>query len=293
MEESAAWMQAEAGLAALLDTAFACLVGATALWRANSALRPLAIARWSSVALAITLVLYLGAGTVGMTDASGSELLPAMWSVLLQSHFGAMIQLGGAACVLLALLVFVPGMAQAGKARKMLFLFGLAAFAFSRAATGHAIDKGMFSFAVVNHTLHVLAACSWVGVAIVCALASCSWQSWSSVDRIALTQRASSVATISLIVVIGTGVLNTLRTMDLSHLSLNSPYTSILVMKLTGVALAAMFGAYNRWVTMPRMQLYPGSAGRRFSRVLLVETIVLLWVLYAAATLGTTMPPMS
>jgi putative copper resistance protein D len=290
MEESAAGMQA--GFAALVNAAFACMVGTAALWQANSALRTIALARWSSVALAIALVLYLGAGTVGMTDASGSELLPAMWSVLMQSHFGAMIQLGGAACLLLALLVFVPGMTQPGKVRKVLFLFGLAVFAFSRAATGHAIDKGMFGFAVFNHTLHVLAACAWVGVAIVCALASCSWQAWDNVDRIALTQRVSAVATVALIVALGTGALNTLRTMDLGQLSLNSPYTSILAMKLAGVALAAMFGAYNRWVSMPRMQLYPGSAGRRFSRVVLAETIVLVLVLYAAATLGMTMPPL-
>ncbi|HSY26604.1 MAG TPA: CopD family protein, partial [Burkholderiaceae bacterium] len=219
------------------------------------------------------------------------ELLPAMWSVLVQSHFGAMIQLGGAAWLLLTLLVFVPGMERAGNVRKVLFLLGLAAFALSRAATGHAIDKGMFGFAVFNHTLHVLAACAWLGVAIVCAFASCSWQSWSNVDRIALTQRVSAAATIALIVVIGTGALNTLRTMDLGHISLGSPYTSTLARKLAGVVLAVMLGAYNRWVSMPRMQLYPGSAGRRFSRILLAETVVLLLVLYAAATLGMTMPP--
>lgn len=289
MEEGAAWGQAL--WSALIDVAFACVIGAAALGNTAWATRFLNAMRVSSVALFVALALYLRAGTVAMTDPADGDLSATIWIVLTQTHFGAMILLGSAAGLLLALLAFLPGMRSAGGVRKALFLCALLIFAFSRAATGHAIDKGWFSFALLNHTIHVLAASTWIGVAAVCLMATSRWQSWSSTDRIALTQRVSSVATMALIAVFGTGILNTVRTVDLENISLHSPYTFVLANKLAGVMLAMTFGAYNRWVAMPRMQLYPGSAGQRFSRVLLIETIVLSLVLFAATLLGTMMPP--
>jgi putative copper export protein len=289
MDEIAGSMQA--CCAALQDAALACIIGIALLWRPTYSLRLITVARWSACVLIAALAIYLGVGASTMTDAEGAELPSAMWQVLTQSQFGLMIWVGGVASAMLALALGAPGVERAGTARKVLILIGILGFAFSRAATGHAINKGMFSVAVLNHTAHILAACTWLGVAAICAGLACYWDAWTRDDRIVLTQRVSAVATVSLIVVLITGVVNTLRTVGISNILMDSPYQSILALKLAGVISAAALGAYNRWFSMPRLRLNGDSIGRQFRRVLLVEVGALVLVLFAAAKLATMMPP--
>lgn len=290
MLEAVGWTQAL--WSALLATALAGLTGVYLLHSQHGPLRLIGIARASAVLLLISLVAYLRAATISMTEGAGDGLLDAMWLVLTQTHIGAMLQLCGLATLVELLLLFLPGLSPSGVIWRVLSGLTIISLAVGRAGAGHAIDQGMISTAVLVDTIHVLAACTWFGVAMVCCAATYQWKTWSHAEQLALTRRVSRIATIALLAVGITGIFNALRMIDIDNVSLQTPYTKLLAFKLCGVGLAVILGAYNRWVSMPRMQLYPGSAGRRFAQILVVETVVLGLVMIAASSLGTVMPPM-
>jgi|GEM_PF-6045991 len=279
--------------AALLSIALSGLLGTHLLHSQHGPLRQIGIARISAILLLIAQVAYLREATIAMTDdASGDGLSDAMWLVFAHTHFGAMLQVSGVATVIVLSLLFLPWLSSSGAIWRVLYGVSMVALAVARAGAGHAIDHGMVSTAVFNDTLHILAACAWLGVAMVCGVATYQWRTWSHAEQLALIRRVSLIATMALLAVGMTGIFNVFRMLDLGDFSLLLPYTRMLVLKLGGVVVAVMLGAYNRWISMPRMQLYPGSAGRRFAQVLFVETIVLGLVMVAATSLGTMMPPM-
>lgn len=75
-------------------------------------------------------------------------------------------------------------------------------------------------------------------------------------------------------------------------------YSSVLLSKLSLVAIAAVLGGFNRFFVMPSLLAgwrapHVGAEQRlrRFRLVLRIEAIVLLAVLVAAAILSATPPP--
>jgi putative copper resistance protein D len=290
MFEAVAWEQAlwSASLAQTLSI----LIGAFLLNSRQTPFQMIFIARVGAILLLASQVAYLRAATIAMTDTAGDGLLDAMSLVFTHTHFGMMLQLSAVATVIVLALLFVPGLSSSGVIWRTVYGASVIALALARAGAGHAIDHGMVSGAVFNDTVHILAACAWVGVAISCCIAAYRWQAWSHAEQQALVKRVSLVATWALLAVGLTGIFNVLRMIDIGDISLDTPYMRMLAFKLGGVTVAMMLGAYNRWVSMPRMALHPGGAGRRFVQVLLVETLVLLLVMTAATSLGTMMPPM-
>jgi putative copper resistance protein D len=288
MNLAAGWMQPL--FAGWLDMALAAAVGVAVLQAGVSsttaAVRLAGIARLACVLLGIGLAAYLCAGTVAMTETGIADLPAALWLVLTQSHFGAMIWLALTAWIMLMMSTF----SSAWQIRNSWFVTGLLGFALARAATGHAADQGFASLSVLIHTAHVLAAAAWAGSVGICVLLTSDWSAWPPPQRSALAHRVSKIATLALLLVFGSGLLNVARTLGHASNPWASAYAWILLAKLCAVGIAAGLGARNRWYWLARLDRDQVAGANGFRLVLLVEAVVLLLVLALAAKLGTTMP---
>lgn len=288
MSLAGGWMQPL--FAGLLNIGLAAAVGAAVLQAGVSptttSVRVARFARMACVVLGIGLAAYLCAGTVAMTEAGIADLPAAIWLVLTQSHFGAMIWVALVAWIML----MVSTASVAMPIRHGLFVTGLVGFALARAATGHAADQGFASISVLIHTAHVLAATAWAGAVGICVLLTSDWSSWPLQQRSALAHRVSKIATLALLVGVGSGLFNVARTLGHAPNPWVSAYAWILLAKLCAVGIAAGLGARNRWHWLARLDHDQVAAANGFRLVLLAETVVLLIVLALAAKLGTTMP---
>ncbi|HCE08423.1 MAG TPA: hypothetical protein DEQ40_07450, partial [Oxalobacteraceae bacterium] len=276
--------------AGLLDMALAAAVGVAALRAAVSSaatsVRLASIARRACVLLGIGLAAYLCAGTVAMTETRIIDLPAALWRVLTQSHFGAMIWVAFAAWTML----MVATVSSTWQRRNGLFAVGLIGFALARAATGHAADQGFVSFSVLIHTAHVLATTAWAGSVGVCVLLTSDWCNWPLQQRTSLAHRLSEVTTLALLVVVSSGLFNVARLLERASNPWGSAYSWILLAKLCAVAIATGLGVRNRWYWLAQLDRDQVGGAKGFRLVLLCEALTLLVVLALAAKLGTTMP---
>lgn len=256
----------------------------------------LAVLRVAVVLLGLGLVVYLSVATVAMTDTGAADFTGYLWIVVTGTDFGAMVWVAACAWLILMLAAFLGHTAwQAVESlpphTQVLWASGLVLLAYARAATGHAADHGFFSVAVMVHTAHVLAACLWVGSALVFVRLLCFWKTWAPSEQCGLAHRLSSLATIVVPLVAATGVVNAFRTLGGAAHVWGSPYLWILLAKLALVVVAVILGSWNRWVWMVRLDAGRAGALRGFTNVLAAEAIVLCNVLLLAAKLGTTATP--
>ncbi len=273
--------------AALIDVALAVCVGGLLLrvFLPNAALaRVLSL---GLVAMALGLSGNLWVAAAAMSGTQGAAVWQALPVVLMQTSFGhAALVAGLAWCVFMA--------AFAMRRRTVIWpraaWCALAVVCIARAATGHAMDAGWGSYAIWVHAVHIGAGAVWAGTVFVAAGPAQSWRNWAVPQRMEVARKISHAATLALVLVAASGVVNTWRTLGEAGISLSDPYTALLAAKLACVGLAACMGGYNRWRVMPVL-MEKGTA-RRFAAVLLIEGAVLLAALLLAAKLGTTMPPM-
>jgi putative copper resistance protein D len=273
--------------AALIDLTLAIAAGGMLL----RAFIPHALfARVLGLCLAFTGIGLLGnlwAESASMSGAEGAAVWQAMPLVLAQTAYGhAALMAALAWTVSLVALLLRERLA----AWPVVVWCALALVGIARAASGHAMESGWDSYAIWVHALHIAAGCIWAGTVFLSAALALSWHNWSVPQRLALAQKISSAATIALVVVAASGAANTWRMLGGTGIELDDAYTRLLAAKLGCVALAMGMGGYNRWRVMPALTEM-GSA-RRFTAVLLMESVVLAAAMLLAAKLGTTMPPM-
>jgi putative copper resistance protein D len=282
-----------------VDATLSVVVGVLAMSGAvpRRARKPLLVVlRVAAVLLGLGLAAYLSVATVAMTDTGPADFVGYLGVVLTGTDFGAMIWVAACAWLVLMLAAF-PGHATSRAADGLpswalvLWCFCGVLLAYARAATGHAADHGFFSLAVVAHTVHVLAACVWVGSALVFARLLSLWKTWAPSEQSRLAHRLSALATIVVPLVAATGIMNAFRTLGGATHVWGSPYLWILLAKLALVAVVVILGSWNRWLWMVRMDAGRAGALRGFANVLAVEAIVLCGVLLLAAKLGTTATP--
>lgn len=295
MDLAAQWLQPL--FAAWIDTALVASAGIAVVRGAvppSMATRLPALARRIAVLLGVGLAAYLAAATVAMAEPSLADFPGALWLVLTKTDFGDMCWVALAAWVTLMVATCASSTprAEPHKFLDLLSLFGIVAFAYARAATGHAADHGFLSVAVLVHTLHILSACAWAGSVGICALSISAWRAWPPQARSGLAHRLSMIATIAVPAVVASGLINVVRTLGHSSHPGDSLYLEILIAKITLVAIAVVLGTWNRWSWMTRLDSGQDAGARGFGRVLLVEAVVLVVVLVLAAKLGTTMIPM-
>lgn len=295
---------------ALLNAGLAATVGAfaSAAWLRHGA-SPWAmragprLRRTLQAALVMTLlasigVLWLQAAV--MADVPLGEALPAIGSVLSQSHYGAAWQIGTAG---LGVALIAAGWPPRSAPRlcSALAAAGVVAFAYSRSLLGHAGAHGDATWGVGVDAVHLLLVSLWAGEVFVGAFVlSAACDTGDRQERARWVEALSSSATWALAGIVATGGLNAWRAAGGAIGPLvGSGYGVALLVKLLLVAIAVALGGVNRFLVMPQLlQALRGSGPmpverplRRFLNTLRVETVVLAAVLLAAAFLSASPPP--
>jgi putative copper resistance protein D len=296
---------------ALLNLGFALLLGAvltswqtgvhTSAWsrQRHRQLRGLIFFSIAVMLAAMVAVLLVEAAT--MAEVPLQESAQSVWPVLSSTHFGR-AWIAGVGCIVLVLLLQLQG--AVSPHRYLASALAIGGFAVSRSAVSHAIVAGAASWPVAVETAHLLLISVWLGEVVIAGLfmlrVPCGPNSDDRRDCGSYVAQLSTSATAALIGIVITGALNSWRGLgDLQHL-LDNAWGVILLVKLTGVAIAVALGALNRWQAMPALLLDLQSsslvsvpAQRRFALVLQVESVVLMAVLLAAAILSSTTPPVT
>ncbi len=293
----------------LLNLGFALLVGAVLTswqtgaqasdWsrRRHRQLRGLIFFSIAVMLAAMAAVLLVETAT--MAEVPLHEALTSVWPVLSSTHFGK-AWVAGIGCIMLMLMLQVRG--SVSPLRYLASAVALAGFAVSRSLVSHAIVAGAVSWPVAIETAHLLLISVWLGEVVIAGMimlrASCGPNSDDRRDCSVYIAQLSASATVALIGIVITGALNSWRGLgNLQHV-VDNAWGVILLVKLTGVAIAVALGALNRWQVMPDLLLHlqlsslaSVPAQRRFALVLQVESVVLMAVLFAAALLSSSAPP--
>jgi putative copper export protein len=192
-----------------------------------------------------------------ITGRHGSELWPALPTVLLKTHFGNvwMVRIS-----LLGLLGFTSMVAKNER-------LGLAACALllgTSSLSGHAADSGSLSLAVLLDWLHLLAVSAWAGGLLYLALALRRWivsteQVVDSPALITSVGRFSMLAIVSVAVILATGSYQIWQRVGSLAALLHTEYGQTLLVKLVLVLLLLVLGAFNRYVICPRFSRQSGG----------------------------------
>jgi copper transport protein len=153
--------------------------------------------------------------------------------------------------------------------------------------SGHSASSSS-GFEVVVDWIHATAASIWVGG--LGALAVVAWRLDALARRDAF-MRFSRLATVLVGIVLAGGIyLALLRLQALSDLW-TSTYGRVLLLKLSLVATALMWGAFHHLVARPRLVRDENALGGRVGRSLVGESIVGVAILFATAALVNARPP--
>lgn len=242
------------------------------------------IKKLTSILLIIFLIGLLVVATLNITQANLNNLFPAIISVAKLTILGNMAILALLASILILLLNLISN-----KTNKYLYLFAIIVLAYAKADIGHAADYGYIHWLVINHALHILAACAWAGSVIAAIFLLPYWRSFTPNDSFTLAQRLSSIATIAVPITIVCGIVDSLRILYGQENIWFSAYFITLAIKISLVFIAIILGLINRWYWMSKIIKDNDNSG--FIQTISVETVGLILVLIAAAKLGMTMIP--
>jgi putative copper export protein len=239
-------------------------------WRINALCCAVFAVAWLAYALATTMV---------MTDSDESALLSRLYLVLNESHSGRMLQLIGLGCFLVITTLMMP------KWQLPLRSIGVLIITWGLAAIGHIGSEGLLTSSVFFQTLHILAASIWLGMLIVYLMLKMN----NPIKNAELVKHLSEIASITLLALLTTGLMNVIRVYEMSQHFWHSDYALILLAKLLVMLIAVGLAGLNRWYYLPKITDSP-KASKNFYRVAVVETLLLVSVFLLASTLSNTMP---
>jgi len=292
-------------LAAGQDILLAGLVGCTLMAGATAALQGKRLLRlqrrflWGLLWLQLA---FLFNGAYRMAEPTGWwPWLDAVRLTVLHTMFGTTVTLSA----LWSVSWLVAGWMMAGRRRSVppadasagrspghgVAVFFLLLLSYTRAATGHAADHGLFSLAAGVHAVHILAAGAWAGPVWVSRLLHPGWGDLTPSEASAQAHRLSRAATVAVPLLILTGLLDGWRTLGPAAHWGSTAYAWILLVKVGLMVLAIALGLRNRWFWMPRLAAGDSVAGHGFVRILAIEAFVLLGVMTLAGLLGQSMLP--
>jgi copper resistance protein D len=267
-------------------------------WDGSPVLRQINRIAGCSLALAVaTGAIWFGLVAVSM---SGLPLIKTItsdvfWTALNETQFGrvATIRLG-LAIVLAACFAF----SRAGLVRWTALGAGLA-FSASIAWTGHAgsTPGDLGALHVTADALHFCAAACWIGglVSLALLLAACGVKDVQLEYSLkhAATQRFSRLGTLSVAILLISGILNAWILVGSLHLLLVTPYGRLLMLKAGLFALMLTIAALNRFWWTP--QLGPSSknspeALRQLTMNSAVEILLGFTIFAVVGVLGTIHP---
>ncbi len=182
--------------------------------------------------------------------------------------------------VLLAVLAF---WAVASGRRGLALLFGMICLGVS-GAIGHsaAIDP---MWAIPAKIVHLIAASIWLGGLL--------WLGWTFRRDITAfrieARRVSSTALIAVLVVAGSGIGQALLFLDWPGDLLTTDYGQLVSAKISGLVILILLGAYNRFSLVPNLD--DSRKGRKLSRSVSQEVVVMLAILVISGFLANVPPP--
>jgi putative copper resistance protein D len=241
---------------------------------------------WSTGVAVVSALLWLALVASGM---SGEPLLAALrvdviGRVLLDTQFGQawLIRLA-----LLALtIIFVKPLSSLSLLAATGTLCALAWMGHAGASVGGAQRAGELA----ADAGHLLAAGLWIGTlpAFVAALRRDSGPQ----ARASVTMRYSRVATVAVIVILFTGIVNTRFRVGTVDALLHSDYGQILIAKIALVTLMLCVAATNRWLLTPRLAAGDVRAAIALRRNASAEILLGVLVVALVGLLGITAPAM-
>lgn len=234
------------------------------------------------------LIGYVILATINITQSKISDLWPNTLAVIRLTSLGNMVFLAILASLLILFLNFIKSSATQGIGNKF-YLLGILILAYAKAYIGHAADYGLIHWAVINHTIHILAGCAWAGSVIASILLLPYWQKLNLKESRDLAYRLSAIATIAVPITLICGVIDSLRILYGQDNVWGSAYLITLTIKVILVVIAILLGLVNRWYWMPKID--NKSAKQSFIYTISIESIALIIVLLAAAQLSMTMIP--
>lgn len=247
--------------------------------------------------------------------------------VAMQTHYGTSWWVRMTA-VLVLWLAWVAGRSSSGRGGTgALYALALAVIAYTRSATGHAGDGGMFMPAVWIDWLHLLAGGVWVGslvawslIVFPALLRNEAWQSDAAQRQLAVNGygRLSALSGVAVAVIALSGAYDAWEGLGTIAALGQSPYGQILLVKVTLVGGMLGLGAHNRYVKLPHLDQWAGQWGKqhplvnklpgfsswpyrtdteasdplqRCARTVNIQALLGIAVLTAAALLHHAMPP--
>ena len=262
--------------------------------------------RLLGLSLAVMAVCSAAGLLVRAAEMTGRPLLsvwPILSAVAFHTHFGQ-VMLARIAAAALAFAVFLAA-PKAGRARWPLFLLaGIVAIAsMTESMTGHAADKGDLSLAEAMDWLHLAAVSVWGGGLIVLSASVLPGLLRAGPEAAPLTavmaRRFSTAAGMAVFVVLATSLYGAWVNVGGLAALPGTPYGRLLIGKTGLFVLLMGLGAFNRYVSVPRLQPTgdPGTDGpglvnalSRFRVKVGAEAALVLAVLLLATLLRHEMP---
>ena len=277
------------------------LMNQTAGWQRGVVERLSPAMQAGLVACTAGILLSLWTGSAAMGDVALLDAWPVCLQMITTTHYG---HAGVAAVALLGVAMAVHRRLQgpdAGLRHVASLTVLLLLVATARVTVGHAYEHGPLHIAVLVEWLHLSLMSIWAGVVFVAA--------WVVLPRVldselvVTRERAgyltsmSNWATAALVGILATGAYNAYRVLGSPRQLLDADYGHVLLFKLCFVLIAVALGGFNKLMRLPTAISFGESAAtshrglRSVIAVLRIESIVLLFVLIAAAVLSGSTPP--
>jgi putative copper resistance protein D len=273
------------------------------------------------------LAFIIGGSVAGLVfrsmEMSGqpvSEIASVLPLVLFKTHYGTVWLVRIGALVLLA--VSKTAVRYRDTRTFLIFMLILAlTVSMTSSASGHGSDAGDFSAPEIMDWLHLIAACLWGGGLMVLTfsvlpdLIGREEASAPLLSRVA--DRFSAMAGVAVAVTAITAAYNFLIDVRSVKAMVETPYGLVVVTKILLFGILINFGAFNRYVSVPLLREWAGGsaeiggaidriAGKfftpfrrnrsgalvalRFKRLVGLETVLILAVLFCASLLRHEIP---
>ncbi len=273
------------------------------------------------VLMASAAVVDLVLRTAEMSGNPLSAVIPLLPAVILKTHFGAVWLIRMACLLAIGALVTMGRNYRHTQAFSSVLLLIAAVIAFTESATGHAADAGDFSVAEVMDFLHLAGALVWGGglftISLLVLPASITGNGPQAQSLVRVVERFSRTAGFAVSVIVATSLYN--AWMDVGSLDalFKSPYGKAILAKIVFFVLLLVLAAFNRSISVPRLQEWagqpaarPGAVGRylaslfspvvrnqkkeliapRFLRTVRIEAFLMLGLLFCVAVLRHEVP---
>jgi putative copper resistance protein D len=258
--------------------------------------------------------------SVEMSGQPVSEIFSVLPLVLFKTHYGTVWLVRIGALILLAVSKTVTRYRDTRTFLVFMLILGLTV-SMTASASGHGADAGDFSIPEIMDWLHLIAACIWGGGLMVLTfsvfpdLIGRDKLAPSLISRVA--GRFSTMAGAAVAIIVITAIYNFRLDVGSVRPMVETPYGLAVATKIFLLLGLIFLGSFNRYVSVPRLREWAGGSSesrglvapvaaglfarfshnergpaiaQRFKRLVRLETVLILVVLFCAAVLRHEIP---